>query len=61
MSQQAIVVYISREGGEINDLSNLVSELITELDWVGSLNGEDIPIKVRLSDVDADEDEEEES
>jgi hypothetical protein len=55
MAQQAIVIYISQEGGEINDLTNLVSELITELDWVGTLNGEDIPIKIRLSDVPSDE------
>ena len=54
MAQQAIIVYISQEGGEINDLSNLVSELVTELDWVGTLNGQDVPIKIRLSEEPAD-------
>jgi hypothetical protein len=59
MAQQAIIVYISVEGGEVEDLQDLVDGKEVELDWVGSLNGEDIPIKVRISDDPNDEDWEE--
>lgn len=50
MAHQAITVYISQEGGEIDDIQELLDGEVVELDWVGSLNGEDIPIKVRVSD-----------
>lgn len=52
MAQQAIIVYISQEGSEVSDLQDLVDGSEVELDWVGSLNGADVPIKVRLSDID---------
>lgn len=45
-----ITVYISQEGGEISDLQDLVDGNEVELEWVGSLEGEDIPIKIRLSE-----------
>lgn len=54
MSDQSVIVYISQEGGEISDLQDLVDGTEVELDWVGSLNGTEVPIKVRLSDVDTD-------
>ena len=50
MSGQNVIVYISREGGEVGDLQGLVDEREVELDWVGSLNGADVPIKVRLAE-----------
>lgn len=50
MSDQAVMVYISVAGGEVEDLQDLVDGKEVELNWVGSLNGQDVPIKVRISD-----------
>ena len=50
VSAQSIVVYISQAGGEVEDLQDLIDGKETELDWVGSLNGQDVPIKVRIAD-----------
>ena len=58
MSQQPVVVYISWDGGEINDIRELVEGEVAELDWVGLLNGQEVPIKVRLSEVNPLDDEE---
>ena len=59
MSQQAVVVYISWDGGEIDDIRELVEGEVVELDWVGTLNGQEVPIKVRLSEVNPLDDQEE--
>lgn len=47
---QAVIVYISQEGGEIDQISDLLNGELVEVDWIGSINGRDVPIKIRLSD-----------
>lgn len=55
MAQQAVIVNISVAGGEVEDLQDLVDGKEVELDWIGSLNGQDVPIKVRIADAVDDE------
>lgn len=50
-----ITVYISQEGGEVNDVADLVAGKVVQLDWIGTFEGQDVPILVRLSEVDPDE------
>ena len=51
--------WLSWDGGEIDDIRDLVEGEVVELDWVGTLNGQEVPIKVRLSEVNPLDDQEE--
>lgn len=47
----SIVTYISHEGSEVGDLQDLVDGKEAQLNWVGTLNGEDVPITLRLAET----------
>jgi hypothetical protein len=58
MSSQNVIVYISREGTEMEDLAELINGDEIELQWVGTLNGEDVPLRIRLAEEDPNEEDE---
>lgn len=43
-----VLVYISQEGGEIEDIQDLIDGKESELAWVGTRHGADIPLVVRI-------------
>ena len=53
MADQHVTVFISRQGeGEHEDLHDLLTEQVDSVDWVGSINGQPITVRLRLAEDD---------
>lgn len=53
---QKVTVMISPLGeAESEELSDLIAGAVAQVDWVGTLNGQEVPVRLVLADDDEDE------
>lgn len=55
MAQQAVIVYIGNTGVEVEEIQELIDGDVAEVNWVGTINGQAVPVKLRFNDADPDE------